>query len=184
MDTLSHFILALLAGLAMGLHRRHKVTYIAAISFLAVLIDLDHFLVPLGIGTVYRSMHNVYITMIAPFSLFLAAYYLERKNESDRYQTFFLLLTVMLTGHLIADMIFGPVMIFYPLSYMSISVPNIDIQATSKFASQIVGPYGIGMTAYAIVIFIGAMIHDTLFHMKRKTMRPHEALMHSLRDFF
>jgi len=184
MDSLAHFILALLAGMAMGLHRKHKVTYIAFISFLAVLIDLDHFLVPLGYETVYRSLHNVYITILAPSLLFLAAYYFERNTPSDRYQTFFLILTVMLAGHVIADMIYGPVKIFYPLDDRDVSLPHIDIQATNEFTSEIIGPIGIGMTTYAVIIFLGALAHDTLYHMRRKCLSGRDALKHTLKDFF
>ncbi len=183
MDTLSHFILGFLGGLAMGLHRKHKVTYIAFISFLAVLIDLDHFLVPLGYGTEYRSMHTVYITILMPLLLFFISAYLERGKQTARFQTFFLLLTVMLSGHVIADMIYGPVKILYPFSSQGYTIPKIDIQATSDFQSQIIGPTGIGMAAYAILIFIGAMIHDTIYHMKKKGLGFKAALTHSVKDF-
>ncbi len=184
MDSLAHFILALIAGMAMGLHRKHKVTYIAFISFLAVLIDLDHFLVPLGYTTVYRSMHNVYVTMIAPFALFIASYHFEKNTRSDRWQTFFLLLGVMLTGHVIADMIYGPVKIFYPLDDRDVYLPNIDIQATSDFTSEVIGPIGIGMTAYAVIIFFGSVVHDTLYHMRHNGLQVREAFRRSLSDLF
>ena len=184
MDSLSHFIFSVLAGMAVGLHKKHKLRYVIFISFLAVLIDLDHFLVPLGYQTEYRSMHNVYFAILAPAILFFASYYFERNTEKDRFKTFFLLLGIMLTGHLIADMIEGPVKIFYPLSEAKISLPRMNIQATKDFQSTIVGQYGIGLAAYAIVIFTGALVHDILWHARREKKGFRDALNRSVRDYF
>jgi membrane-bound metal-dependent hydrolase YbcI (DUF457 family) len=184
MDSLSHFIFSVLAGMAVGLHKKHKLRYVLFISFLAVLIDLDHFLVPLGYQTEYRSMHNVYYAILAPVILFFVSYYYERNAKKDRFQTFFLLLGIMLTGHLIADMIEGPVKIFYPLSEIEISLPYVNIQSTKDFQSTIVGQYGIGLAAYAFIIFSGAMIHDTLWHARRDKTGLMEAFRKSVTDYF
>ena len=81
-------MLALLAGLAMGLHRRHKVSYVALVSLVSVFIDLDHFLVPLGYETDYRSMHNIFVAILIPLGLFFISYRLEKVSGSDKYQTF------------------------------------------------------------------------------------------------
>ncbi|MEA3254748.1 MAG: metal-dependent hydrolase [Candidatus Altiarchaeota archaeon] len=184
MDSLSHFILAVLAGLALGLHRKHRIHLIVFISFCSVLIDLDHFLVPLGYASQYRSFHNVFVVFFLPFSLFLLSCFLERNGSSDRFQVFFLLLTVMLIGHVIADMIDGPVQIFYPVSDVGVSVPNVDIQATSDFISPIVNSHGLGLAIYAVVIFVGVFIHVVLFHMRRKRLSLGDALRHVVRDWF
>jgi len=184
MDTLSHFILALLAGLAMDLHRKHRLSLIVFISFCSVLIDLDHFLVPWGYAMQYRSFHNIFIVFLIPCTLFLISYYFERNTRSDKFQIFFLLLTVMLTGHLIADMIQGPVQIFHPVSDMEVSVPQLDIQATDDFISPIVNSYGVGMAVYALIIFVGVFIHDILYHQRRKRLNSRDALRHAIRDWF
>ena len=183
MDSLSHFIFSVLAGMAVGLHKKHKLRYVIFISFFAVLIDLDHFMVPLGLQTEYRSMHTVYFAILAPAILFFASYYYERNTEKDRFQTFFLLLGIMLSGHLIADMIEGPVKIFYPLSDAKITLPHVNIQATKDFQSTIVGQYGIGLAAYAIVIFSGALLHDTLWHERRDKNGFTNAIKRSVRDY-
>ncbi len=183
MDLLSHFILALLAGLAVGLHRKHRLSLIVFISFCSVLIDLDHFLVPLGYASQHRSFHNVFVVFFLPLSLFLVSYLLERNSRSDRFQTFFLLLTVMLTGHVIFDMT-GPVQIFYPLSDMKISLPKVNVQATDDFYSTIVNSAGIGLALYALIVFLGALLHDTLYHKKHKHLSSGNALQHAIRDFF
>jgi|WetSurMetagenome_2_1015567.scaffolds.fasta_scaffold64841_3 hypothetical protein len=184
MDSLSHFIFSVLAGMAVGLHKKHKLRYVVFIASLAVLLDLDHFLVPLGYLTEHRSMHTVYFAILAPAVLFLISYYYERNTGKDRYQTFFLLLGIMLTGHLIADMIEGPVKIFYPLSSMNINLPKVNIQATKDFQSTIVGQYGIGLAAYTVIIFLGALIHDTLWHARRDKLGFRNALRKSVTDYF
>jgi hypothetical protein len=184
MDSLSHYIFSVLAGMAVGLHKKHKLRYVLFISLLAVLLDLDHFLVPLGFLSEHRSLHTVYFATLAPSILFLISYCFERKAEKDRFQTFFLLLGIMLTGHLIADMIEGPVKIFYPLSNANITLPKVNIQATKDFQSTIVGQYGLGLAAYAFVIFAGALIHDTLWHARREKQGLKQALRHSIRDYF
>jgi membrane-bound metal-dependent hydrolase YbcI (DUF457 family) len=183
MDTLSHFVLSVLAGMAVGLHRKHKLTYVVLVSFLAVLIDVDHFLVPLGYETYYRSMHNIFVAILLPFLLFLLAAYVERKSARYRLQTFFLLLTIMLTGHLIADMLESPVKIFYPVSSMDVSLPNVSFEATESFSSQVIGPRGIGMAAYAAIIMAGAIVHDTVYHRKKQGLSYAEALKHTMKDF-
>jgi hypothetical protein len=184
MDSLSHLIFSILAGMAVGLHKKHKLRYVVFISFLAVLLDLDHFLVPLGYQTEYRSMHNIYIVIFAPIILFVISYRYERKTGSDRFQTFFLLLGIMLAGHLIVDSIEGPVKIFYPFSNASIHLPHVNIQATKDFSSPIITPYAIGLAAYAAVIFLGALIHDTLWHARRENKGLKDALKHAIRDYF
>ncbi len=183
MDTLSHFILALLAGLAMGLHRKHKLSLIVFISFCSILIDLDHFLLSLGYATQCCPFHNIFIVFLIPLTLFLISYYLERNSPSDKFQVFFLLLTVMLTGHLIADMVGRPVQIFYPVSDMMVSIPKVDIQATPDFPSSIVNSHGIGMAIYAVIIFIGVFIHDILYHQRRKHLNFRDALQHAIGDW-
>jgi hypothetical protein len=184
MDTLSHFIFSVLGGMAVGLHKKHKLRYVVFISLLAVLIDLDHFLVPWGNILERRSMHTIYFAILAPAILFLASRHYERHTEKDRFQTFFLLLGIMLTGHLIADMIEGPVKIFYPLSNANITLPKVNIQATKDFQSTIVGQYGIGLAAYAIIIFSGALLHDTLWHARRDKSGYKNALHKSITDYF
>ncbi len=183
MDLLSHFILALLAGLAMGLHRKHRLSLIVFISFCSILIDLDHFLVPLGYASQYRSFHNVFVVFFLPLTLFLLSYLLERKTQSNRFQTFFLLLTVMLTGHVIFDLT-GPVQIFYPLSDMKVSIPKVNVQVTDDLPWAIVQPAGVGLALYALIVFLGALLHDTLYHKKHKHLSSRDALHYALRDFF
>ena len=90
----------------------------------------------------------------------------------------------MLTGHLIADMVYGPVKILYPLSEQNINLPKVDIEATDLFTSQIIGPMGIGMTLYAAIIFAGAMVHDTLYYRNMKGLKTRNALKTAVKDFF
>lgn len=183
MDSLSHFALSLIGGLAMGLHRKHKFTYLLGISFLSVLIDVDHFIYLYGLASEVRIFHNIYFAVLLPFTLFVLSTYLERNTESIRYQTFFLLMTLMLSGHLIADMVQGPVKIFYPLSEFSIMMPAFEISVTENNWG-IVLPAGLGLASYAILIMAGAMVHDTIYHKKHLALSTKDALKYSIRDYF
>jgi lysylphosphatidylglycerol synthetase-like protein (DUF2156 family) len=184
MDTLSHFTLALLAGMAVGLHRKHRLRYVIFISLLSVLIDLDHFLVPMGYSTEYRSMHSIWIAVLIPLLLFTAAHILERKSGKDGWQTFFLLMMIMLTGHLVTDMIGGPVKIFYPVSEKQISLPKVNVQATDRFTSTIANNTGLGIAIYACIIFSGAIVHDVIWHSKRDKKGSRDALKRTFQDYF
>ena len=184
MDTLFHFVFAILAGLAFGLHRKHRLSLIIFTGFCSILIDLDHFLVPLGYATQYRSFHNIFIIFVIPCILFLIFHYLERNRASDKFQIFFLLLMVMLIGHVIADMFYSSVQILYPLSDRAFSLPDVTIQATDKFSSPVVAPQGIGIAIYGITIFIGTFIHDILYHQKHNHVNLETALRSAIKDWF
>jgi lysylphosphatidylglycerol synthetase-like protein (DUF2156 family) len=184
MDTLSHYTLALLAGMAVGLHRKHRLRYVIFISLISVLIDLDHFLVLLGFEHEYRSMHTVWVATLLPLGLFFVSYAIERGSGQDRWQTFFLLMTILLTGHVVTDMIGGPVKIFYPYSQMKVNLPNINIQASSRFMSTIVSNTGIGIAIYGMIVFSGALVHDILWHSRREKKGFRDALNRSVKDYF
>jgi len=181
MDSLAHFMLALLAGLAVGLHRKHKVSYIALIALFAVLIDLDHFLVGLGYETEYRSMHNIFVAILTPLLLFLIACYFEKGTGTDRFQTFFLLLTLMLASHVLADMVGGPgVKLFYPYGQTSYALPDYQLALPNGW--QIIGRDGIYLTIYTVLIFAGALIHDALYYEEHKGMGTAKAIKKTVKD--
>jgi membrane-bound metal-dependent hydrolase YbcI (DUF457 family) len=183
MDSLAHFMLALMAGLAVGLHRRHKVRYVALVALLAVLIDLDHFLVLIGIGTVYRSMHNVFVAVMLPLLLFELSWFFERKTASFGFQTFFLLLTIMLAGHVIADMVGSPgVKLLYPFSNADYSLPDIVFALPNGW--EIVGRDGVYLSIYGAVVFVGALIHDALYYEEKKKMGAVKAIKETVGDYF
>ena len=181
MDTLTHYALSLFAGLSIVRRRRHKIIYMLSVSLLAVLIDLDHFLVPLGIETIYRSMHNVFAVILLPLIFFLASYHYEK--DSTRYSTLFLVLTVMLCGHLLADMINGDgVELLYPISNHAYSLPQVDIRTYNNW--QVVGPFGLALGIYALIILAGILANDALYRIKKKKMTPFGAFKESVKDYF
>jgi len=160
-------MLAVLAGMAFGLHRKHGLKYLISLSLLSVLIDLDHFLVPMGYATEYRSMHSIWIATLLPAALFFVSRAFENGTDGDGWQTFFLLMTVMLTGHLVMDMTGGPVKLLYPLDNRPTALPYIDIEATDRFISPLANSTGVGIAIYAAIMFTGTLIHYTLWHAKR-----------------
>ena len=183
MDSLAHFMLALLAGLAVGLHKRHKVSYIALIALAAVFIDLDHFLVLLGYGTNYRSMHNIFVAILTPAMLFFISWYYERGTGKDTFRTFFLLLTIMLAGHLIADMVGAPgVKLFYPYSEKTYFLPDYVLALPNGW--EVIGRDGVYMTIYVVIIFMGAVIHDALYYHEHKMLNGKDAIKKTVRDYF
>ena len=80
--------------------------------------------------------------------------------------------------------ILNPSLIFYPLSDVGVSIPDVSIQLTDKFASGLIEPLGIVLIIYALLIFMGAIIHDTLHHKKtNKKTSTWDALKYAIKDF-
>lgn len=182
MDSLSHVTLALFGGLGLRLKNR-GLLYVSSLSIFSAMIDVDHLFVPLGLSTEFRTLHNVYLMVLLPLLMFLVSLIRERKTESDRYQTFFLTLLVMLSGHLVFDMVYTYVMIFYPLSDAYYGVPRLDLQLTEEFKSGIVQPIGIALLIYAGIVIAGGLLHGTLHHMKHVKKPVQRAFRAALRDY-
>lgn len=157
MDTLFHFIFALMGGLAIGFFRsrEYSINLIIAASIVSILIDVDHFLVPLKLASSYTLLHNIYIVFFLPLSLFLLARYY---RYNTKFQAFLLLLMIMLTGHVIADMFCGPISFFCPLDNTEFMIPELEIMLTSSFSSPVLGKGGIAITMYALVILFAISI--------------------------
>lgn len=158
MDTLFHFIFALMGGLAVGFFRRYSINLIIFSSLISILIDLDHLLVPLKLASSYTLLHNIFIVFFLPLFLFLLARYHEGTIYPTKLQGFFLLMMIMLTGHVIADMFCGPIMLFYPVDNTGLMIPEIEIMLTSSFSSPVIGMRGIAITIYALVILFGIFV--------------------------
>lgn len=158
MDTLFHFIFALMGGMAVGFFRKYSINLIIFASFTSILIDLDHFLVPLKLASSYTLLHNIFIVFFLPLFLFLLARYYEDTIHPTKLQTFFLLMMIMLTGHVIADMFCGPIMLLYPLDNTGLMIPDIEIMLTNSFSSPVIGNGGIAIAMYALVILFGIFI--------------------------
>lgn len=177
MDSLFHFTFAFIGGLAIGLHKKHKVKIIAILAFLAVLIDIDHFL-----SQSIKVFHNIFVVLI-PFALFLAFYYYEKDRESIKYQSYSLILLVMLLGHLIADTFYERgVRLFYPFSAHVFKSPEVFVNAGGL--GHIIAPEGISIAVYGLVIALAYFIEDFVYFFEKKHERIRSSLKDSLRDEF
>jgi len=127
-------------------------------------------------------MHNIFIAILLPLFLFGLSWYLERKTSSFKYQTFFLLLTIMLTGHIIADLVEDPVKLFYPFNLTDYALPSIVVALPNGW--EIVGRDGVYLTIYGVVIFIGALIHDALYYEEKENMKTAKAIKETVGDYF
>ncbi|MEA3229371.1 MAG: metal-dependent hydrolase [archaeon] len=174
MDTLFHFTFSIIVGLALGIHKKHKLKTLIAIAFLSILVDIDHFM---GIAS-RGAFHNIFFVFFIPLGLFFIAYIYENR-KSIKYQTYSLLLLVMLTGHLVSDWLYGgTVKLFYPFSTAIYSFPKYTLEATSQFYSPIISGDGIMLTVYALVLLSAVFIEDFIYFFETK----HEQIKKALKD--
>lgn len=183
MDTLSHFVLAVFAGLVVCLHRERGLGLVVFAGFCSVLIDLDHFLVPLGFTGEYRLFHNVFFVFLLPCVLFLVSFFFGRGSFFGRLWVFFLLLCVMLSTHVVCDMVGECVPLFYPVWGGGVSLPDVDVQATGDFDSTVVDSHGICLAVYALIVFIGVFVYDTFYHLRHKRLGLGDALRCALGEW-
>ena len=164
MDTLFHFIFSIIVGLAIGIHRKHRISVLVALAFLSILVDVDHFF---GLGS-RGTFHNVFFVFFVPLTLFFV-FYVYEDRKSIKLQTYSLILLVMLTGHLVSDMLYGGVVkLFYPFSGVSYSFPEYAILATSEFYSPIVSSDGLILLAYSLILFSAVFIEGFIYHFEKK----------------
>jgi membrane-bound metal-dependent hydrolase YbcI (DUF457 family) len=174
MDSLFHFVFAFIAGLAIGLHKKHSIRTLALLSFAAILIDVDHFF-PSYPET--KVLHNLFVTFLLPLLLFIVSFYYE-KGRSIRLQSYALILLAMLTGHLAADFFDeGGEKILYPLSDKKISLPNSIL---SIHLGDLITRSGIALLIYGFIILSAHFVEDFIYLFERK----HEKLKKALKDVF
>lgn len=193
MDSLFHLVFSVIAGLAINIHQKHKLNVLIGIALLSVAIDADHFF-----GFEARgALHSAFVTFFLPIALFLFFYKYENRlfaqgyhrTKSIKYQTYALLLLVMLMGHIVGDLFYeGQVKFFYPFSNEEFSIPPIRMtveQAIPPLTTftpypwgSIVSRDGIALLLYAMILFSAAFIEDFIFFFERKG----EGFRKSVRD--
>lgn len=163
MDTLFHFFFSLMAGMAVFRgERKHKP--IILLALLSVLIDMDHFFGMDARGT----FHNIFIILLIPLIAFFTFYTYEGK-KSIRLQTCALILLVMLTGHVTADMFYGgEVKLFYPFSSEDFPVPKFEILTANQFYSPLISRDGIALAIYFIIMLLAFFVEDLLYLRNRQ----------------
>jgi len=177
MDTLFHFIFSIIAGMALGLHLKHKLEIVVLAAAFSLLIDLDHF----GGFITRGSFHNIFIFLLLPFVLFLLAYIYEKPKGQIKWQSFFLLLLVMLAGHVAADSFSeGKVLLFYPLSMKEIGMISEGTRMFDSIHPAVVEKEGIALALYFIILAGAVFIEDFIFFFEKQ----HESFKKSIRDTF
>ncbi len=163
MQTIEHFLLALLAGLGVGLHFQNKTRKYLMIFLMALAtacIDLDH-LLPIYQDTGIKIFHNFFVFILIPFVLFLAFYAYEGRKNSSVGQRACLSLSVMFLGHMLLDGVFGTLPLFYPFRSEMFTISNIGITIDPTFFT--LSPMHVILIIWGAVI-MGANMVETLIY--------------------
>lgn len=192
MDTLFHFVFPIIAALAARLNIKHPIRSILGAAFLALLIDLDHF-----IGIERATFHNILITILIPLILLFLSFHL----KLNRYvKGFFFLLLIFLSSHVFLDLFSSPVFggnisitegengiaLFYPLINTRYSINfNIKIPLKTSFPPYTIEGYlisslGFGMLLYFIIILIPCLFLDNIIEIAE---RKHEKFRKASKRF-
>ena len=178
MDTLFHFIFSIIVGLSINTRITHKLRTLIAIAFLSILVDIDHFM---GAGS-RGTFHNIFFVLFLPFLMLLIFYVYENK-KSIKLQTYSLLLLVMLTGHVVGDMMVGgTVKLLYPFSNTMYAFPQHTILATSEFYSPVVSGDGLMLLVYSAILLSATFIEDFIYFFEKKHEQVKTALMNAKTD--
>ncbi len=162
MDSLFHFMLAIIAGMAVGLHKKHSFRTIVLIAFAAVIIDVDHFM--FGGRSLF---HNVWFIFALPILTFLLAYKYEKK--SIKWQSYSLILLAVLTSHLVADLFSeGSIMLFWPFSMTAYVIPAAAVFSLPATPYTIIGQNGIALTIGAAIILLTHFVEDFIYFFRKK----------------
>ncbi len=164
MQSIVHFLLSIVAGLAIAPHienRTKKYSLIFLLALATTSIDLDHFL-PFYQETGIKIFHNVFVFVVFPIALFLAFCLYERKKGSSIMQRVSLLLCIMFVGHMFLDAISaGGLPLFYPLSSFKFTIGEMAVASDSPVFSLTSAQ--VLMLIWGAMIF-GANIAETLIY--------------------
>ncbi len=150
-DALFHFVTSLSGGYVLVKAGKVEcsIKSLVLLSVLSLLVDVDHFLQYVNVST--EILHNVFIILALLFIYAL----LGSSERLNRYKQYFLILTVMLCGHLTADMIEGVfgIPLFYPFSEKLYQIPdNWEIDLFQETDKPVIGKAGIALAAYYAII--------------------------------
>ena len=176
MDSLFHFLLAFMACLVVGLHRKHGLRIVFLFAVIAVLIDLDHWLMP---GQVIKPMHNLFFVVLFPLALFLYFYKYEKKG-SIKWQTYSLLLLVVLVSHVVVDYFYGSehgVPLFWPLSDKVYLIPEWSLKFSwaGVYDAAIMNSVSIAFLVGFLVFMSAHFVEDFIYLFKKQHMSAKKA---------
>ena len=181
MDPLFHFIFSVVVAFALGLHRKHKAFFVIGVAVAASLIDLDHlisiFYNPVN-SIYFAPFHNLFFVILFPLILFLISFYKEKGTSSIKWQSFSLILFVLLFGHLLADSFDHPVFLLFPFSSESFFFPNTALVFSHIY--PLITSFGLMSLIYFIVISLVLFVEDFIYFFEKK----HERFSNAVKDVF
>ncbi len=126
MSPIIHLTVSMLAVIYMN--PGFKKRYLFIIIMMGVLPDLDHFLNIEASGVPVAYFHNIILLLFFPLILFLLFAMFEVGGYSSKCTRFFLALLIVLTGHLVMDLVAGNVIIFQASpDLIQFSLPQKDL---------------------------------------------------------
>ncbi|MFH1257487.1 MAG: metal-dependent hydrolase [Candidatus Micrarchaeota archaeon] len=186
MDSLFHFVFSVIGALALDLHKKHRMWFVFAAAAFAVAIDFDHFF---NIDPNYaKPLHNIFFVVLVPLILFYFSYRLERnrKPRSTLMQQFWLVVMVMLVGHLIMDMFYSidyRILLFYPLSYASYSFADLPLP-TPLMKYDFITSQGVALLVYFVVLMTILLVEDFIKWHEEKHENVKRSINDVVKDFF
>lgn len=161
MDALFHLAMTFAGGymLLRGLGVPFRWRELFLLSFIAGMIDTDHFYRPFG--EQYLLFHNLFFITIVPLAAYLAFTHFGRKKLA----LYSLFMPVFWTGHLLMDMIEGMygVTLLFPLSTQMFLLP--DWMNIWSFGSG----YAIETAGWAAAMYFGIIFAILAANEYRKT---------------
>jgi hypothetical protein len=186
MDSLFHFVFSIISALAVDLHKKHKMFFVFAAAAFAVAIDFDHFfhIDPFNM----KPLHNLLFIIGVPLLLFYFSYRLERnrKPRTTVMRQFWLVVMIMLVGHLITDMFYSPdyrIMLFYPFSYQSYSFADLPL-ATPFTKYDFITSQGVALLVYFVILMSILFIEDFVKWHEEKHENVKRSINDVVKDFF
>ena len=117
-----------MAVLAMDLKFKHKYSVSALLILMGILPDIDHLIHVSISGSDISIFHNFNVLLLVPLSLFLMVNMYEAGGNSSKLRRFFLALTIILSGHLVMDLVAGSTIIIqYPPNLIEFSLSQSDL---------------------------------------------------------
>jgi len=167
MDSLFHFLFPMIALLAARIRIKHSIPTIIGLSFLAVILDIDHFFGMASRGT----FHNVFVTLVLPIIIIILAF----KYGKETHRQIAIALLLVLFSHVILDFFSeGTVMLFYPLT-----TARFDIDFTIMFMGYgIVSSASIGLLIYFVILLMVLFLEE----IDRFMIRKHESFKKAFFD--
>lgn len=172
MDSLTHFMLPIIAALATRIHLKHGIRNIILLGTATVLIDIDHFYPIVNIFGNRLLFHNVFFMIIIPLILIFYAFYY---NKSYNFKGMSILTLIFFSSHLLLDVVYGGLKLFWPLSNETFGIA-IEIGVSEGL---IVSPIGVVLVIYLIFIILPMLFLEEIMEIMNK---KHKSFRKALKE--